>query len=247
MSESVAAQLPKFTPLGPQHLLAVAVVLAVITALTLFGRRLPVEGRERLGRIIGAVLLGYYLVESLVRVGSLGMRVSDTLPFELCSALFFIGAYAYWTQKPWAFDIIYFWTFAGTLHSLVTPTPRAGFPDLNYFQYFTAHGLLVLSAVYSVAVLRRVPARGSLWRAYLGLQAFTVLVAIIDYFSGMNYLYLRAKPPSPTMLDAFGEWPWYLVGGETVALFSFTLWGLPFFIARRRRAVTSPAAGGEST
>jgi hypothetical integral membrane protein (TIGR02206 family) len=206
---------------------AVAIIAASTAALVVWTRRQPPETARRIGRGFGIVLVVYYLAESVVRTQVLGMRVWDTLPFELCSALFFIGAFAYWAEHPLAFEVVYFWTFAGTLHALITPTPRAGFPDLNYFQYFFAHGLLIMSATLAVAGLKRAPGKGGMLRAFVALQGFTLLVAAVDFVTGENYLYLRNKPPSPNILDVFGGWPGYLLGGEAIALVSFLLWSLP--------------------
>lgn len=230
---------PTFAPFTTPHFAAVGIALAIIVSVVAWGRKQTTEAAARAGRTLGVALLVYYALESFVRVAFLGMHFVDILPFELCNALFFIGAYAFFSGNALAFECVYFWTFAGTIHAFITPTPRAGFPDPNYFQYFAAHGLLILSASYAAFAMRRTPTRGSLLRAYLALQAFTALVAIIDLASGQNYLYLRHKPPSPTALDAFGEWPRYIVGGELVALASFTLWNLPFVI---RRARTKPSA-----
>jgi hypothetical integral membrane protein (TIGR02206 family) len=231
---------PVFTPFTAEHFVPVAVIALLTTALVLWTRRQPVEQRQRVGRAFGAALLVYYLVESVVRVAVLDMRVWDTLPFELCSALFFIGAFAYWYGHELSFEVVYFWTFAGTLHALLTPTPRFGFPDLNYFQYFAAHGLLIGSAVFSAAALSKTPGKGAMLRAFLALQAFTLLVAGVDALTGENYLYLRHKPPSPNALDAFGPWPNYLLGGEALGLVSFFLWNLPFLIQRRRTEAKLP-------
>src|SRR6185503_1689063 len=109
-------------------------------------------------------------------------------------------------------------------HSLITPTPGAGFPSLEFFRYFTCHGLLILSAVYSlIAIGRRLTLR-SMIRALVALQAWQLFVALIDLISGENFMYQRHKPPSPTLFDALGPWPYYLLGIEVIAIVSFYVW-----------------------
>src|SRR5262249_9092119 len=154
------------------------------------------------------------------RVSLLGLPLVETLPIHLCSILGFIGLWAYFSGSRLAYDLVYFWTFAGTGHALITPAAPAGFPDLRYFLYFAGHGILVLSACYSPCGLRRGPVRGSLGRAFLALQAWALVAALVNAIFHMNFLYLRAKPDTASLFDVLGPWPWYLLSLEGVALAS---------------------------
>lgn len=221
-----------FILFGWDHLLAVSVT-AVCTALAVaWGRRQSPERAARGGALLGAVMVAYYVVDSALRIRYLGLGWASMLPVHLCSALFFLHPLAYWTRHRLAFDVVYFWTFAGTLHALITPTPYGAFPSLGYFVYFIAHGLLILSAAYAAAALRQTPVRGSMTRAFIALQAWLVVGAVTNACLGTNFLYLHHKPPTPTLLDHLGPWPWYIASGEVVAVLSFALWNLPF-AARR--------------
>jgi hypothetical integral membrane protein (TIGR02206 family) len=232
--------IPPFHPFTAPHFLAVGLVLIITAAAVRWGRRQSPERAAAGGRVIAWTLLGWYAIESVVRVGFLGVPFADLMPFEMCNALFFIGPIAYFTRDERAFEVVYFWTMVGTIHAMITPTPRGGFPDPNYFQYFIAHGLLILSAGYTALAMRRGTSRGAMWRAFLALQVFAVVVGGIDFVSGHNYFYLHQKPPSPTLLDALGPWPWYLLAGEAVALASFLVWSLPFAIPRWFAARPTP-------
>jgi len=225
-----------FVPLSAQHLVAVASWAALTLGLTIRDRKRPESVRRRHAKVLAVVLVAYYVAESLVRVTALGMRVMDTLPFEMCSALFFIDAFALWTGRVFALEVMWYWTMAGPIHALITPTPRTGFPDPNYFQYFLAHGLLLFSAVYGVLALLPVVRPSGVWRALAALVVFVVVVSGVDLVTGENYVYLRHKPPSPTLLDALGPWPLYIATGMGVALASFAVWSVPWVVARRMRA-----------
>jgi uncharacterized membrane protein YwaF len=74
---------------------------------------------------------------------------------------------------------------------------------------------------------------GSLLRAAIALQLFEGLVAIVDWLLGQNFMYLRRPPPSPTLIDALGPWPIYLLSLEAVAIASFAVW-LGILSASRR-------------
>ena len=49
-------------------------------------------------------------------------------------------------------------------------------------------------------------------------------------------------PPTTTLFDVLGPWPWYLLALELLALASFALWYVPWALLDRRRA--SAASGG---
>jgi uncharacterized membrane protein YwaF len=55
---------------------------------------------------------------------------------------------------------------------------------------------------------------------------------------GTNYMYLRAKPEAPTLLDLLGPWPWYVLGGEIVAV--CLLWLLSRSAPRASRSADAP-------
>ncbi|MCB9596102.1 MAG: TIGR02206 family membrane protein [Sandaracinaceae bacterium] len=213
-----------FHPFGLTHLVTVLVVTATIAATAWAGRRVGLARARTGGKVLGAFLIVYYGVEGWVRVTYLGIPPVFILPAELCNALFFIGAFALWTDSKVAHEIVFFWTFAGTVHALITPTPNEGWPSLEYVRYFAAHGLLVLTAVYAVVALDKVVTRWSLLRAAIALQVWEAIVAVVDWTLDQNFMYLKRPPPSPTLIDALGPWPVYLVSLEAIGLISFAIW-----------------------
>ena len=215
---------PPFQPFGLLHLVTVAIVLATIAAFVAYGRRASREGAARLGRALGVTLVVYYVIEGIVRVTMLGVAPVLLLPMELCSALFFIGAFALYTGNALALEVLFFWAFAGTVHALITPTPGEGFPSLEYVRYFVCHGLLVLVATYAVLALDLALSWKSALRALLALQLWELVVAVVDLALDQNFMYLRHPPPSPTLIDSLGPWPIYLVSLELVGTASFLLW-----------------------
>lgn len=231
-----------FHPFSLLHLVTVAIVLSVIVSAVWWGRTRELASAKKAGRVLGVVLVVYYGVEGYVRVAYMGIPPVLLLPCEICNALFFIGAFAFFTEQKIAYEILFFWTFAGTVHALITPTPLEGWPSLEYVRYFFAHGLLILSAAYAVLALDRLMTWGSLLRAAIAIQVFELLVAIVDLALDQNFMYLRHKPPSPTLIDALGPWPLYLVSLELVGIASFALWLGILSLARRVIPVRSVSA-----
>ena len=91
-------------------------------------------------------------------------------------------------------------------------------------RYFVAHGLLVLAAAYGLVALGRRPSRRDALLAIGVLQGYEIAVGVVDWLGGANFLYLRAPPPSPTLYDLLGPWPWYNLSIEGVGVVSFYFW-----------------------
>jgi hypothetical integral membrane protein (TIGR02206 family) len=106
------------------------------------------------------------------------------------------------------------------------------FPSFSTVQFFIAHGLVLVAVLYLVWSGEARPRPGSVWRAMVGLNVFAAIAGIFDFAFRTNYMYLRAKPENPTLLDYFGVWPWYLAVSEIVAFALFTLLYAPFRLQR---------------
>jgi hypothetical integral membrane protein (TIGR02206 family) len=224
--------------LAREHGLALLAVAAVIVCVLTAARRWPGRWVDSGARAIAVLVV-------LAEVGWWAITISDgtwtvrySLPLHLCEAGCFIVAAALWWRTRFAFEVSYFWGLGGTLPGLFTPDVPGHFPEPVYFQYYAEHGLLVLGAFYLVFALRMRPAQGAVLRVYIATALYAVAVGLVDYLTGGNYLFLRDLPPTRTLLDYLGPWPWYIVTLTIVALIVFTLLYLPF---ARQPAERAPA------
>jgi uncharacterized membrane protein YwaF len=60
-------------------------------------------------------------------------------------------------------------------------------------------------------------------------------MVVINFILKANYFYLNKKPQSVTLLDYFGEWPFYLITTQLIIIPYFLLIYLPFYLSKRRR------------
>lgn len=164
------------------------------------------------------------------------LSVWDFVPLHLCDFAIFVAAFALLTLRPLAVEIVWFWALSGTTLAIVTPDVAGSFPDWRWLAYFGLHGSVVVSAIVLVAGLGVLPRPGAPWRVFGWTVLYAAVVGVVDWTTGANFLYLRQKPVRPTLLDAFGPWPVYIVVAAGVALGLFWLLHLPF----RRRRETSP-------
>ena len=70
------------------------------------------------------------------------------------------------------------------------------------------------------------------WVAALTV-GYAALVGFVDAVTGADYMYLRSKPSSATLLDFLGPWPWYILSAAAVAVCLFAILDAPFRLRRR--------------
>jgi|SRR5579859_716850 len=224
--------------LSAEHAWPLVVIAGVIPLALLAARRMPESWVDPVAVVLAAALIlaeAWWWMISIVQ----GIWTFQwSLPLHLCEAACFVGAVALWKRNRFAFEITYFWVLGGSLPGLFTPNIPGHFPDAVYFQYYTEHGLLVLGSLYLVIVMRMRPARGAVLRVCMATIAYAIPVGIVDYVTRGNYLFLRNLPPTRTLLDYMGPWPWYLVTLTVLAVIVFSVLYLPFATESRRESQT---------
>jgi hypothetical integral membrane protein (TIGR02206 family) len=224
----------RFEIFGPDHLAVLALTVVGALALVAVARRHRTDGvgaaiRLTLAALMLAGVSGYVGAE--LRLGQVALV--EFLPLHLCDAAIFVGVFALVTRQALACELLYFWALAGSTLAMVTPEVIWAFPDWRFVVFFLMHGLTVIAAAVLTFGFGCRPRPGAAWRAFGLTIAYAAFVAVLNRLLDANFLYLRAKPVTPTLLDRFGPWPWYLVVSAAIGLGLFHLLAIPFRGARR--------------
>jgi hypothetical integral membrane protein (TIGR02206 family) len=224
-----------------EHVLPIVVIAAGIAAVLVAAWLRPGRWIDHGARVIAVSVV---LAEAgwwVINIVNGTWTVQWSLPLHLCEAGCFLVAAALWWRLRFAFEMSYFWGLGGTLPGLFTPNIPGHFPEPVYFQYYAQHGLIVLGAFYLVIALHMRPVRRAVLRVSIATALYAVAVGIVDYFTNGNYLFLRDLPPTRTLLDYMGPWPWYIVTLAVAAIIVFNLLYLPFARSERGTALQEPA------
>ncbi len=227
--------------LAPEHLVTVVVIALITAILVIAARRRPGPWLRVFALVLVATEVSWWINLALGG-GSPGQR-AQALPLQLCDVTILIAAAALWTQRPLLAELTYFWGLAGTIQGLVTPDLPNHFPDFWFFQYYIAHGGIIAAALVLVVGLRIYPRRGSVMKVLAITIVYAALVGLIDAITGADYMYLRAKPYSHSLLDILGPWPWYVLSATGIAIVFFAILYAPFWVMRmapRTAPQTSP-------
>jgi hypothetical integral membrane protein (TIGR02206 family) len=200
------------------HLAALGVLLVAASLAVWLARTHPgrweVPAARGLALLVLAAWAGEYLADALDGIWT----VSNDLPLQLTDAVSLATVVALWTRRAVFVELVYFWALSASLQATLTPDLGYTFPSVFYFTFFTYHLGAIIAACYFVFGAGQIPRRGAVWYAYGATWAWAVLAGIADLLSGGNYMFLRAKPASSSLLSLFGPWPWYILESGLVAL-----------------------------
>lgn len=158
------------------------------------------------------------------------------LPLYLCSLMaLFIPFFTYF-RKYWMFEILVFWIIGGTIHGIITPDIAVGFPSFDYFRFWAVHLGVLIVIFYTIFVFQMRPKLASVFKSYFALQAYVFIMILINYGLKSNYFYLLEKPKTATLLDYFGDWPYYIIVVQIILIPYFFLIYLPFYLDNKKKS-----------
>ena len=224
-----------FDAFGPKHWTYLLVLAFVWTGGVWVGRTvLGPKGQRWAVLVLAAVSLGQELVDDLIRALRGVWELNDDLPLHLCSLAMLVGVWALLTKRQRVFEVAYYWGLAAASQAILTPdNSRWQMGELDVFWNFFSHGIVILNVLWLVFVEGMRCRPGSWWRVFLINNLALVPIAVINLAIGSNYFFICRKPggSSPFLL---GDWPWYILGFEVLALVFFWVFSLPMAWDARR-------------
>ncbi len=201
------------------HVGAIAATALAALLLAMAARRADERAATRLARALAILILAGFVAEHAAYLARGTWTARVNLPLQLSDAVTLVAIAALWTPRAGLpAELVYFWALSASLQAVLTPDLGDTFPDVLYFTYFVVHAGAIAAAGLLVFGLRHMPRRGAVWRVYAATMAFAALASLGCLVTGGNYMFLRRKPASGSILDLFGPWPWYIVGAAVLGL-----------------------------
>lgn len=223
-----------FSLFSTGHLVTIAVLAAAVWLVYRVREPLRRPGANDLFRksLAGVLLLCEVALESWQAFLG-GWTLDYSLPLHLCSISLLLAVVMLWTKSYRLFEFMYLAGMGGALQAILTPDlGHYAYPHFRAFEFFIAHGGIVLAVMFMVFVEGYRPKLFSIWRALVTLNLIAVPVYVINLLTGGNYMFLNHKPHSASLIDLLGPWPVYLIGLELAAMGMFFLLYLPFAVQK---------------
>ena len=212
---------------GPAHLAILVSVPVCAGVLAWINHRKPAAATWiRLALAALLALNGLWWCWYRFRV--LHQRPPQGLPFELCDISLWLTVVALLLLHQRTFELAYYWGLAGAGMAALTPDLIAPLLSVSSINFFVRHGGVVMAILY-LLWSRQARPRPRSWRfAFIVLNLYAIAIALFDFLSGANYLYLRNKPASASLLNVMGAWPFYIFTADLLALIIFIVMAVPF-------------------
>ena len=202
--------------------------------LLILGKFSNSKNKELLAKTIGSVLILREIVIHFYWYHLGIWTIESSLPLHLCGLSAILSGIVLFWRNQLAYECLYFWGLPGGFHSLLTPEFTHGTQGFLFFEYYLSHGGILLSALYLTLLLDMRPRKHSWWKIFLWSQFLIPIIGSINWFLNANYMYICDKPLAENPL-LFGEWPWYFLGLELVAILHFFIIYLPFVSQNRTK------------
>ncbi len=222
-----------FVPFSGQHILISAIVVVFGTILIYWAKKQSEQIQFLTGNIIASSISLTVIFGSILNSYKQDFNYQEDLPLHLCSFLALVIPVLSYTRKYIYYEIFFFLILAGTLQSLITPSDY-NFLNFTFFRYWFVHSGLVLFMLYATFVYKMRPTIKSVFKSFIGMQFYMILMFLINYLLGSNYFYTNRKPDATTLLDVFGEWPQYIFVVELIVIPFFLLIYFPFYLTRKK-------------
>lgn len=224
----------KFVLFGQDHLVALILTVAIPVLLAAAARQRP-ENDKFFRWFFASVLIGTWIAWYVLFIARGWLGLGNALPMNLCdwATIALIVTLIRPNQK--AYELAYFWAFAGTIQGLVTPDVNFGFPEPQFVVFILGHAAIIASVIYLTfgTWMRQVPA--SIPRVMGWTFAYAGAASLTDWLLGTNYGFFRAKPTHPTFYDLLSAWPYYIPETVLLGVAAVLLLYLPWFVIDRLR------------
>ena len=220
---------PAFIMFSATHIIALVIVFICVIILFLTQKNFPRKKQKRqlAERLFAISLLSMELLYHawMYRAGM--WRIGDSLPLELCSISLVLAIFLLWTGNKHLYNFVFFAGIGGALQALATPVLDLSFPHFRYFHFFYTHAGIILIALYFTWMKGFRPTFKGIIKAMIMLNGVAAVVYVVNLLTNGNYMFLRVKPMTGSLLDYLGPYPWYILSLEGVSFFVFVLlWAL---------------------
>lgn len=225
----------KFVLFGSDHVIALFLTVAIPAALAVIARGATPSLDRAFRWFFAAVLIGTWIGWFALFIARGWLGWGNALPMNLCDWATIALVVALIRPNQKAYELAYFWAFAGTIQGLVTPDVNYGFPEPQFVVFILGHAAIIAAVIYLTFGTRLRQVQASIPRVIGWTFAYAAAASLVDWTLGTNYGFFRAKPTHATFFDLLSAWPYYIPETVALGIAAVLLLYLPWFVIDRLR------------
>ncbi len=216
------------------HWIALGMSLLAIIGVPLIGRCLSLQNRRRAIWTLIVFAVTQEIVDYANRASFRDLNLIQDLPLHLCNYGLLIAAIGLVTRNRFCFEFAYFTGTTAVIQALLTPNLDDLKNLTEYVVYFIHHALIIQFAIWNLVVDEMLPSRGAVARTLLFIGAMMGPIAIVNWLTQANYMYICDRPEVDNPL-VFGAWPWYIGSVLTIGWALMLIATLPILWLRSQK------------
>jgi len=200
----------------------ILLVCLVITLLLLLPKYFSWAKSKNYSKLLAGILLSNLIIENLYAYTTNNWSIQSNLPLHMCGLSGLMSILLLFNFNTRMAHLVYYWGLTGGFYSLLTPEFDQGDQGFFFYSYFIGHGGLILTCAYMIIHHKFRPEANSWLKIFLITQIAAIAIGLFNWATGSNYMYLLTPPTVDNPL-IIGNWPWYILVFEVLAIVHFYL------------------------
>jgi len=202
--------------------ICILTVIFIITTLIILPKYFSWARGKNYPKVLASLLLANLVIENIYSYSTNNWSIQSNLPLHMCGMSGIMSILLLFNFNAKIAHFVFYWGFTGGFYSLLTPEFDQGDQGFFFYSYFISHGGLILTCLYIIIHQKFRPEVNSWLKIFLFTQIAALLVGLFNWATGSNYMYLL-NPPKVENPLIIGNWPWYILVFEALALLHFYL------------------------
>lgn len=225
-----------FILFGNIHIITMLVILAVSILLPMIYKNKSEVQKSVMTKMIAYIVIAHVVISPYKDLFLLENPYNwrEVLPFHMCDLSEIFLAWFLLGGPKILYNCAFFWGIGGATMAIITPD--ISHHDLDYAFFMIGHGMIVIGIMYATVALNNRPyAKDILTVSLITACVLLPITYTINLLLGepANFWYLMAKPAGASLMDAFPEPPYHLLVLTPLAIATFVIIYVPYFIKDR--------------
>ena len=225
-----------FILFGNIHIITMLVILAVSILLPMIYKNKSEIQKSVMTKMIAYIVIAHVVISPYKDLFLLENPYNwrEVLPLHMCDLSEIFLAWFLLGGPKILYKCAFFWGIGGATMAIITPD--ISHHDLDYAFFMIGHGMIVIGIMYATVALNNRPyAKDILTVSLITACVLLPITYTINLLLGepANFWYLMAKPAGASLMDAFPEPPYHLLVLTPLAIATFVIIYVPYFIKDR--------------